>query len=136
MGVRVDIDGIQLTEKEIESFRFISEVPEDSNARTSSLSATVEIKGKILTVLGGAESTIQIEEWSRVAATDANCYRNITIKTVSQGQVVRQYVLTKAFVVDYIEDFDIEQGIGHFTLIARQKKDNLTDLAITGGFGA
>lgn len=134
MGVRVDIDGISLTEKEVESFRFLAEVPEDSNARTSNMSATVEIKGKILTVLGGAESTIQIEEWSRVAATDANCYRNMKIQTISQSQVVREYVLPNAFVVDYTENFDIEQGVGHFTLIARQKKDNLADLTVNGGF--
>lgn len=136
MGIRVNIDGITLTEKEVESFNFLSEVPEDSNARTSSLAATVEIKGRILAVLGGAESSIQIEEWSRVAATEANCYRNMQIQVISQSQVVREYTLPNAFVVDYVEDFDIEQGIGHFTLIARQKKDNLTDLTVNGGFGA
>lgn len=136
MGIRVNIDGITLTEKEVESFNFLSQVPEDSNARTSSLAATVEIKGRILAVLGGAESSIQIEEWSRVAATEANCYRNMQIQVISQSQVVREYTLPNAFVVDYVEDFDIEQGIGHFTLIARQKKDNLTDLTVNGGFGA
>lgn len=136
MGLRVEVDGIKLDEKAVETFEFISEVPEDSNARTSHLAVTVKITGKILTVLGGAESTIQLGDWSRVAATDANCYRNLKIMNVMQGQVTRQYELTKAFVVDYIEDFDIEQGVGTFTLIARQKRDNINDMTINGGFGA
>ena len=127
MGVRIDIDGIKLSEKVVESFKFLAEVPEDSNARTSSLSATVEIKGKIL---DKEEPTIQIEEWSRVSATEANCYRNMTIETIAQSQVVRQYILPNAFVVDYTEEFDIQQGVGHFTLIARQKKDNLPEINI------
>lgn len=136
MGLRVEIDGTKLDEKSIESFEFISEVPEDSNARTANLAVTVKITGKILTVLGGAETTIQIGDWSRVAATDSTCYRNLKITSVSQGQVTRQYELTKAFVVDYYEEFDIEQGVGMFTLIARQKRDNITDMTINGGFGA
>lgn len=136
MGLRVEVDGIKLDEKAVETFEFISEVPEDANARTSHLAVTVKIKGKILTVLGGAESTIQIGDWARVAATDPTCYRNLKIKNVMQGQVTRQYELTKAFVVDYYEDFDIEQGVGTFTLIARQKRDNITDMTINGGFGA
>ncbi len=136
MGLRVDVDGTKLDEKSIESFEFISEVPEDSNARTANLAVTVKIRGKILTVLGGSETTIQLGDWSRIAATDANCYRNLKITCVSQGQVTRQYELTKAFVVDYYEEFDIEQGVGMFTLIARQKRDNITDMTINGGFGA
>lgn len=133
MGVRIDIDGIKLSEKVVESFKFLAMVPEDSNARTSDLSATVEIKGKIL---DKEEPTIQLEEWSRVSATEANCYRNMTIETIAQSQVVRQYILPNAFVVDYTEEFDIQQGVGHFTLIARQKKDNLPEINISGGFGA
>lgn len=136
MGLRVEVDGTKLDEKSIESFEFISEVPEDSNARTANLAVTVKITGKILTVLGGSETTIQIGDWSRVAATDPTCYRSLKITSISQGQVTRQYELTKAFVVDYYEEFDIEQGVGIFTLIARQKRDNITDMTINGGFGA
>lgn len=135
MGVIIDIDGMEKIEKRVESFRFVAAVPEDSNARTSDLSATVEIKGRIVRDSEGKEPALQLEEWSRVSATGENCYRNMTIIVVSESKAVRQYILPNAFVVDYTEEFDIQEGIGHFTLIARQKKDNLEKIDISGGFG-
>lgn len=135
MAITVKVGDVTL--KQIESLQFISEVPEDSDARTSNMAVTVKITGRIGVnndENDAEDKSLKLEEWSRVSATSGDCCRDMVIEAVSYGQVSRKYELSDAFVVDYIEDFDIQQGIGHFTLIARQQKDKLPELKISGGF--
>lgn len=135
MAITVKVGNVTL--KQIESLQFISEVPEDSNAKTSNMAVTVKMTGRIGVnneENDAEDKSLKLEEWSRVSATSDDCYRDMVIETVSLGQVSRKYEMPNAFVVDYTEEFDIEQGIGHFTLIARQKKDTISKLKISGGF--
>ena len=51
MGLRLKIEGnetINLRETSIMSVQFGADIPHDSNARSTDLGSTVEIKGKIL----------------------------------------------------------------------------------------
>lgn len=139
MGFQIKIEGgstIDLSVKTIEAVEFLADVPADSNARSASLAATMKITGKILTLFEGSEESLALSEWSRVPTTDAECYRKVTVDVIAAGMIVREYMLSKAFVVDYTEEFDDESGTGTYILVVRQKKDDITDVEISGGFSA
>lgn len=139
MGFRLKIEGnetISLLETSIEKVQFGADIPHDSNARSTDLGSTVEIKGKILAAVGGeaADDTGKIARWALVPAENSDCYRNAKIDVVNASQIVRQITLPNAFVVDYEEDFTDETGTGVFTLLIKQKKDKMSALTFEGGF--
>ena len=139
MGFKVKIEGgdsIQLGVENVETVEFMTDTPDDSNARSTDLGATLVIKGKILTAIGGAaaDDTMKIAEWSLVPAEKADCYRKVTVDVISADQTVRQIELPNAFVVDYYEDYGDGQGVGQFSLFVRQKKDKTADVKFEGGF--
>jgi hypothetical protein len=141
MGFRVEIKGedtVRLGETIVESAIFKTDTPQDSDARSSDLGATLVVTGKILTALEGAEvdDTIKLAKWSNVPAESKDSYRDVTVRVIAAGQVVRQYQLPNAFVVDYSEVFDDAVGTGHFSLIVKQKKDQLAKLTLDGGYDA
>lgn len=128
-------NNITLGAETVKTVEFIAETPQDSNARTTDLGVTMKITGKILTVLDeGSENTVDLAIWAMVPVEQADCYRSVTVKSVAAGQVVRQYVLPTAFVVDYTETYGDTEGVGTFELIIKQKKDKVQKTAITGGY--
>ena len=48
----------------------------------------------------------------------------------------RKYTFPNAFVVDYQEHFGDVEGTGTFTLMLKQKKDKLNNVAVEGGYPA
>ena len=66
----------------------------------------------------------------------ADCYRNVQIQVVSGGQIVRQYTYPNAFVMDYLEDLNDEEGVGTWTLLLKQKKDLTDKIELKGNFEA
>lgn len=139
MGLRLSIEGsesISLMETSIMTVEFGSDIPHDSNARSTDLGSTMIIKGKILAAVDGedADETAKIARWSLVPAESSDCYRKLKVDVISASQVVRQITLPNAFVVGYEEDFTDEEGVGVFTLIVKQKKDKMTSLSFEGGF--
>ena len=140
MGLRLKIEGnesISLKETSIMTVEFTSDIPHDSNARSTDLGSTVQITGKILAAVDGeaADDTSKIARWALVPAENADCYRNVLIEVVNASQIVRQITLPNAFVIDYKEDFSDEAGTGVFTLLIKQKKDKMATLKFEGGFG-
>ena len=140
MGLRLKIEGnesISLKETSIMTVEFTSDIPHDSNARSTDLGSTVQITGKILAAVDGeaADDTSKIARWALVPAENADCYRNVLIEVVNASQIVRQITLPNAFVIDYKEDFSDEAGTGVFTLLIKQKKDKMATLQFEGGFG-
>jgi len=141
MGLRMKIEGsesISLMETSITGVRFGSDIPHDSNARSTDLGSTVLVEGKILAAVGGetADDTSKIAKWSLVPAENSDCYRNAEITVISASQIVRQITIPNAFVVGYEEDFSDETGIGTFRLLMKQKKDKMSALKFEGGFGS
>ena len=141
MGLRMKIEGsesISLMETSITGVRFGSDIPHDSNARSTDLGSTVLVEGKILAAVGGetADDTSKIAKWSLVPAENSDCYRNAEITVISASQIVRQITIPNAFVVGYEEDFSDETGIGTFRLLMKQKKDKMRALKFEGGFGS
>ena len=141
MGFRVKIEGaetIDLSIESVETVKVTTDTPKDSNARSKDVGSTITITGKILTAVDGDpfDSTRQMGLWSLVPAEKADCYRKITVEVISADQIIRKITYPNAFVVDYNENFGDTEGIGTFTLVARQKKDKLTAVTIEGGYSA
>lgn len=139
MGLRLKIEGnetINLRETSIMSVQFGADIPHDSNARSTDLGSTVEIKGKILAAVGGeqADDTSKIARWALVPAENSDCYRNVEIDVINASQVVRQITVPNAFVIGYREDFTDDTGTGVFTVLLKQKKDKMSALKFEGGF--
>ncbi len=140
MGFRLTIDGsgpVNLNEECITNVEFISEIPEDSNARATDNGAALKVWGKMLFSLGAEaqDGTLNLAKWSVVPSENADCYRNIKVDVVAAGQVVRQFTLPNAFVMEYKEELDDETGVGIFYLHVKQKKDLTKQTSIEGGFG-
>ncbi len=71
MGIRLTIEGaesISLDEHSIETCKFITDTPDDSNARSTDVVNTMILTGRILTAVDGdaADDTMKIAKWSVV----------------------------------------------------------------------
>lgn len=141
MGFKVKIEGaetIDLSIESVETVKFSTDTPQDTNARSKDVGSTMIITGKILTAVDGDpfDSTRKMGTWSLVPAEKADCYRKITVEVISADQVIRKITYPNAFVVDYEEHFGDTEGIGTFRLMVRQKKDKLSTVTIEGGYSA
>lgn len=141
MGFRLKVTGesgdIAFDERAILKAEFFSDSPDDSNARATDVALSIKVWGKMLYSLGGKENdaTLNVAKWSQVASEKADCYRNAQLDIVAAGQMVRQYTLPNAFVMEYAEELDDETGVGAFYLHMKQKKDQNTAVKLEGGFG-
>lgn len=141
MGFRMEItggsEGIRFDERSITKVDFDSKSAWDSNARATDYSLTVKVWGKMLYKLGGegSDPTLGLAQWSQVPSEKADCYRNVEISVISASQVVRQFTLPNAFVMEYSEEEDDETGVGTFYIHMKQKKDENAAIKIEGGFG-
>ncbi|MHC1686020.1 MAG: membrane-associated protease 1 [Clostridiaceae bacterium] len=139
MGFKLKVEGADKIELGIENIltvEFNTDTPDDSNARSTDLGTSVVIKGKVLTPVNGeaADATIKLAQWSLVPAEKADCYRNVTVDVISAAQKVREINLPNAFVVDYLESYGDEEGVGTFALTLKQKKDKTASVKFDGGF--
>ena len=139
MGFTLKVEGpssIELGTTSITGVKFQTDIPVDSNARSTDMGSTVAITGKILTAVDGDpfDATKQLGLWSLVPAEKSDCYRSVTIEVIAASQVVRKYTYPQAFVVDYRENYGDVEGIGTFTLIIKQKKDKMAQVAVEGGY--
>jgi len=139
MGFTLKVEGpssIELGTTSITGVKFQTDIPVDSNARSTDMGSTVEITGKILTAVDGDpfDATKQLGLWSLVPAEKSDCYRKVTIEVIAASQVIRKYTYPQAFVVDYKENYGDVEGIGTFTLIIKQKKDKMAQVAVEGGY--
>ena len=139
MGFRVTIDGsgpVNLTEQCVTGVEFFSDIPKDSNARATDNGTALKIHGKMLFSLGAEaqDATINLAKWSVVPSESADAYRNVKVDVVAAGQIVRQFTLPNAFVMEYAESLDDETGVGEFYLHVKQKKDLTKMTKIEGGF--
>ncbi|MBD5552682.1 MAG: membrane-associated protease 1 [Lachnospiraceae bacterium] len=139
MSLRVTINGInsfEVAKECVQKVKFRTDIPLDSNARTKDVGCTLEISGKILVATDGDpfDSTLQMGKWSMVPAEDAAAYRQVEVEIISAGVVERKYSFSRAFVIDYKEDFSNSDGTGQFTIVIKQKKDKLDAIQIEGGY--
>ena len=139
MGFTLKVEGnstIDLGKDSVTSVKVRTDIPQDSNARSTDLGSTITITGKILTAVDGDpfDSTRQLGLWALVPAENADCYRKVTIEVIASSQMIRKYTYPNAFVVDYKEEYGDVEGVGTFTLIIKQKKDKMAQVAVEGGY--
>lgn len=139
MGFTLKVEGnstIDLGKDSITGVKVRTDIPLDSNARSTDLGSTITITGKILTAVDGDpfDSTRQLGLWALVPAESADCYRKVEIEVIASSQMVRKYTFPNAFVVDYKEDYGDLEGVGTFTLIMKQKKDKMAQISVDGGY--
>ena len=139
MGFKLKVEGpstIELGTTIITGVKFRTDIPHDSNARSTDMGSTVTITGKILTAVDGDpfDNTRPItpKMWGQQKRT--RLYRKVSIEVIAASQVVRKYTYPNAFVVDYREDYGDVEGVGSFTLIIKQKKDKMAQVAVEGGY--
>ena len=129
MGFTLKVEGnttIELGTTSITGVKVSTDIPQDSNARSTDLGSTITVTGKIL--------TRQLGLWALVPAENSDCYRKVTVEVIAASQVVRKYSYPNAFVVDYKEDYGDVEGIGTFKLIMKQKKDKMAQVSVEGGY--
>lgn len=138
MGFKVTIEAkesINLGIETVSSVKFVTDTPNDSNARSTDLGLGVEITGKIRANINGvADETMKIAQWALVPAEDAQCYGKVTVDVLSGGKEVRQIIMDTVYVISYKEIFDDESGVGTFFLALKQKKDKNNTVQYQGGF--
>ena len=139
MGFMLKVDGaepINLGLENVTKVKFSTDIPQDSNARSTNVGSTLTICGKVITAVGGAagDDSLKLFQWSLVPAERMDSYRNLKIDVITANQIVRTINFPNAFVVDYKEGFDDAEGVGTFVLVAKQKKDSLTAISVNGGF--
>ena len=134
MGFTLKVEGnttIELGTTSITGVKVSTDIPQDSNARSTDLGSTITVTGKILTAV---DATRQLGLWALVPAENSDCYRKVTVEVIAASQVVRKYSYPNAFVVDYKEDYGDVEGIGTFKLIMKQKKDKMAQVSVEGGY--
>jgi hypothetical protein len=139
MGFRCKITGgknVEFDEGIITAVEFISDTPDASNARSTDLGVILKIVGRINFSLGAEveDSTVELANWALMPSDKSDCYREVQVQVVSGGQIVRQYKYPNAFVMDYTEDLNDEEGVGEFTLLVKQKKDLTAKIELKGNF--
>lgn len=111
--------------------------PGGGNAKSTDLGLGIKVWGRIN--FGGVgdsweDATVKMAEWSLVPSDSKDAYKEIVVDVIDGGQVVRQYNLNHAFVLEYTEELDDETGMGRFYIHMRQKKDWNPKLTVPGGF--
>ena len=142
MGFNLKIKGkneeITLGMDNITTVKYISDTPDDSNARASDLGVILEVNGKIITPVNGeeADDTKKMAKWSLIPAESSDAYRELTLELISGSVVVRKIDLPNAFILDYTEDYNDKGGVGEFKAIFKQKKEKIETVTIEGGYAA
>ena len=139
MGFRVKITGgndVEFNEGIITGVQFVSDTPDNANARSTDLGVILKINGRINFSLGAelSDSTVELANWSLMPSDQADCYRNVQVQVINGGQVIRQYTYPNAFVMNYLEDLNDEEGVGSFEILLKQKKDLTEKIELKGNF--
>jgi len=110
---------------------FSTTTPVNSEARSSSIEASLAIVGKVPYDFEKAyikDAVKDIATWAMVKPDSAETYKKVTV-TINHTGETRIYELSHAFVVSFNEYFEDENGF--FQLVVRQKKDWLDDVVVS-----
>ena len=89
MGFMLNVDdSIKLGVDTIQTVDFAIDTPKDSDARTTDVSVTMTITGKVLTMVDdGTEGTVDLALWSMISAETADCYKKVTVSRPGRKRV-------------------------------------------------
>jgi hypothetical protein len=131
-------NSFNMTDETVETVKFENVSSDNSNARARDTFQTLAITGRIRSAADGdlKDETISAAKWSLVPAAVPAAYQKVTATAVAAGQTTRKYEFSQGFVVSYTEKFTVESGVGEFTMRIRQKKDQLDQVKVSGGYAA
>ena len=131
-------NAFNLTEETVETLKFENTSSDNSNARARDTYQTITANGRIRSDAGEAakDETINAAKWSLVPAILQTAYQKITATAVAAGQTTRKYEFSQGFIVSYAEKFTDQSGVGSFSVKIRQKKDQLDQVKVSGGYAA
>jgi hypothetical protein len=124
---------IELKEGDIDAAVFKVDSPDDADAKSNKVGIILEVSGKILQDKNETE-TKKLAVWALVASGAKEVERKVTVELVKASKVIRQYVFSNAFVVDYTESIN-EVGAGSFNIFLKQNKTtNGSKVTVEGGY--
>jgi hypothetical protein len=131
-------NAFSLTDETVQTLKFENESADNSNARARDTFQTLTISGRIRSTLGEAvkDDTINAAKWALVPAALPAAYQKVTASATAAGQTTRKYEFSQGFVVNYSEKFSDRSGVGTFSVRIRQKKDQLDQVKVSGGYAA
>lgn len=131
-------NAFNLNEETVRSLKFENTSSDSSSARARDTYQTIAVSGRIRSDAGEAakDETIGAAKWALVPAILQTAYQKITATAVAAGQTTRKYEFSQGFVVSYSEKFTDQSGVGSFTMKVRQKKDQLDQVKVSGGYAA
>lgn len=130
MGFRLTVKGKETIHYKEDIISFVNvqlSTPITSRAKSTDNAVTMWVTGKLLsTDIGSNNSdTLKLFQWSLVPAQSADAYRGVTVEVITASQTFRKISFPNAFVIDYSERYSDNTGVGEFTLILRQKADQI-----------
>ena len=126
MKYEVKISGpvnIELSADEVTGVKFISDSPNDANARSSELTLSATVEGKILYDALTEVQSDQLAAWAVKDHEEESDYATVEITcTGANASVARKVTLTSAFLAAYNESFNGNRSIGRFKAVFKQVK--------------
>ncbi|MBQ3544192.1 MAG: hypothetical protein IJA34_04305 [Lachnospiraceae bacterium] len=126
MKYEVKISGpvnIELSADEVTGVKFLSDSPNDANARSSELTLSATVEGKILYDALTEVQSDQLAAWAVKDHEEESDYATVEITcTGANASVARKVTLTSAFLAAYNESFNGNSSIGRFKAVFKQVK--------------
>ncbi len=135
MGLSMRIEGldtedniIELYEESLVSTEYLHNTIGNAMARTGDTGYVLRIVGRIEPSLKSEQRTTQksileLTKWAYLPyAPEADFYRKVSIVYEKGEQIVRELNFTKAYVLNYEENYDNYSGTGSFHLTLGQKR--------------
>lgn len=116
MSYKVTISDGAVLEKSINDVQFYTLQSNDYSSKDTNNRNSIKITGYIDT----EESTVGLYNWALLPASNPDCYKEITVEHYKSGGLLRKVTFSKAFVVNYSEEYSNEEGVGIFTIHVRQ----------------
>ncbi len=116
LAYKVTISDGTVLQECIEHVTFNVDTSTDYNAWHTNVTNSMIITGQIDT----EEGTASLYQWALLPANNPDCYKAIIVEYYHANQLLRQVSFSKAFVVDYSENYSNHVGTGTFTLYVRQ----------------
>ncbi len=114
---------VNLSSDEVTAVSFLSDSPDDSNARSSELTLSATVEGKILYDALSEVQSDQMAIWAVKDHENESDYATVEIScTGADSSVARKVTLTSAFLASYTESFDGNSSIGRFKAVFKQVK--------------
>ena len=138
MGFTLKVEGnttIELGTTSITGVKVSTDIPQDSNARSTDLGSTITVTGKILTAVDGDpfDATRQLGLWALVPAENSDCYRKVTVEVIAASQVVVSIPIQR-FCCGLQGRLRRCGRHRHFKLIMKQEKDKMAQVSVEGGY--